>query len=126
VVLARRNFAQRPWADRIVGIGVAAHEGHLFGWLNQLVNLFTAVGLMLLCISAVVLSWRRRPDGVLGAPAALSTPQLFTFGLTALILALAVYLPLFGLSLLFVIVTERLLLRRIPGAVLWLGLSPAT
>ena len=122
-VLTRLNFSQRPWMDRIVGIGVAAHEGHLFGWLNQLVNLFTALGLILLCISAIVLWWRRRPEGALGAPVALSTPHI-TFGLMALVLALAIYLPLFGLSLLFAVLAERLILQRIPVVTRWLGLCP--
>jgi uncharacterized iron-regulated membrane protein len=49
------NFDQHPWVDRFVGTGVAAHEGHLFGWLNQLVSLFTAMGLILICISAIIL-----------------------------------------------------------------------
>ena len=30
-VLQRVNLSQRPWIDRAVGMGVAAHEGHLFG-----------------------------------------------------------------------------------------------
>ena len=34
--------------DRIVGIGVAAHEGQLFGWFNQLLGLLTAIGYMTL------------------------------------------------------------------------------
>jgi uncharacterized iron-regulated membrane protein len=121
-VLARLNFSQRPLIDRVVGIGVAAHEGHLYGWLNQLVNLCTAIGLIVLSVSALVLWWRRRPEGVLGAPTPLTKPR-FTFGLVALILALGVYLPLFGLSLCLVLLTERFALRRLPGARHWLGLS---
>jgi uncharacterized iron-regulated membrane protein len=120
-VLARLNFSQRPWIDRMVGIGVAAHEGHLYGWLNQLVNLCTALGLIVLSVSALVLWWRRRPDGVLGAPASLTKPR-FTAGLVVLVIALAVYLPLFGLSLVLVLLTERFALRRFPGARRWLGL----
>ena len=63
-VLTRFNFDQRRLLDRMVGIGGAAHEGHLFGWLKQLLNLCTALGLMTLCLSAVVLWWRRKPEGV--------------------------------------------------------------
>ena len=125
VVLSRLNFDQRPWVDRIVGIGVAAHEGQLFGWLNQLLNLCTALGLVVLCISAVVLWWRRRPDGgVLGAPVK-SDNSHFTLGFLVLLFALAVYLPFFGLSLLMVAATERFVLRRLPAVRRWLGLWPA-
>jgi uncharacterized iron-regulated membrane protein len=46
-ILRRVDFGQRQLVDRIVGVGVAAHEGHLFGWVNQLVSLLTASGLIL-------------------------------------------------------------------------------
>ena len=51
--------------DRIVGVGIAAHEGQLFGWPNQLLGLLTAVGLILLCASGLIMWWRRREQGVL-------------------------------------------------------------
>ncbi|MGP2407983.1 PepSY domain-containing protein, partial [Listeria monocytogenes] len=82
-------FAQRRLVDRIVGYGVALHEGALYGWLNQLVNLLTALGLMLLAVSGVVLWWRRRPDGVLGAPHPRPRPAL-AMSLIAVIVALGV------------------------------------
>jgi uncharacterized iron-regulated membrane protein len=66
--------------------------------LNQIVSLFTALGPILISISAVILSWRRRPEGILGAPIPLGRPR-FTYGLAALIIALGMYLPLFRLSL---------------------------
>jgi uncharacterized iron-regulated membrane protein len=121
-VLTRLNFGQRPLIDRLVGIGVAAHEGHLYGWLNQLVNLCTAMGLITLCVSALVMWWRRRPEGVLGAPMPLGKPR-FTFAFAALVLALGIYLPLFGLSLVLVKITERSVLQRIPATRRWLGLA---
>ena len=123
-VLGRVNFDQQPWVDRAVGFGVAAHEGHLFGWLNQLLNLCTAMGLIILCISAIVLWWRQRPEGALGAPVPTSRPR-FTSGLVALVIGLAIYLPLFGLSLLLVAATERFVLQRVPGARQWLGIPAA-
>jgi uncharacterized iron-regulated membrane protein len=121
-VLRRINFDQHPWVDRIVGTGVAAHEGHLFGWLNQLVSLFTAMGLMLICVSAIVLWWRRRPEGILGAPVPSGRPR-FTYALGILVIALGIYLPLFGLSLLLVVLIERSILRRLPVTQRWLGLA---
>lgn len=33
-VLTRKDFAQRRLIDRLVGYGIAVHEGALFGWLN--------------------------------------------------------------------------------------------
>jgi uncharacterized iron-regulated membrane protein len=120
-VLARKDFAQRRLIDRVVGYGVAAHEGQLFGLANQLLNLIIAAGLALVAASGVVLWWRRRPDGVLGAPPVRVTPPL-AIGFVALLVALGVFLPLLGATMVAVLVAERLVLRRLPGAARWLGL----
>jgi len=119
--LKRQNFEQRPWIDRAVGIGVAAHEGQLFP-LNQLVNILTALGLNLLNISAVAMWWKRRPRGVLGAPAALRQGTISNWWLLPVIL-LGVLLPLLGVTMVLLFLAERLLLRHIPAASRWLGLG---
>ncbi len=125
-VLKRIGFDQRGWVDRVVSVGIATHEGQLFGWPNQLMNLLTASGLFIASLSAVVMWWRRRPQGVLGAPLP-AGPLRFSTGLLAIILILGVLLPLLGASLIAVLLAERLILRRIPGLRTWLGLrEPAT
>lgn len=123
-ILSRKGFAQKNLVDRIVAVGTALHEGQLFGLLNQLVELATALGLITLALSAVVLWWRRRATGVLGAPQP-NPPRGFSFTLAALVIALGLYLPMMGASLILVLLTERLILRRIPRARHWLGLQPA-
>lgn len=75
-VLNRQVFSEQPWIDRVANVGVSWHEGQLFGIFNQIIGLFTAFGAATLAISAVVMWWRRRPAGVLGAPAALASPSL--------------------------------------------------
>ena len=122
-LLQREDFGQRDWIDQAVGVGVAAHEGQLFGWPNQLIGLFTATSLLAVSISAVVLWWRRRPQGLLGAPIPVGRPR-FSTGLLALVVMLGVLLPLFGASLLAVFLAERLVLRRMAGVGRWLGLRP--
>jgi hypothetical protein len=74
--------------------------------------------------------WRRRDQGVLGAPKVLANPR-FSIGLAVLVVALGIYLPMFGVSLLFVLLLEKAILSRIPRVRDWLGLydvsgSPAT
>jgi uncharacterized iron-regulated membrane protein len=123
-VLSRQDFGQRNWVDQAVGVGVAAHEGQLFGWPNQLLSLITAASLLTVASSAVVLWWRRRPEGLLGAPIPAGSPRYST-GLLAIVLVLGVLLPLFGASLVSVFGVERLVLRRIPRLRTWLGLQPA-
>jgi uncharacterized iron-regulated membrane protein len=123
-VVSREDFGDRHLLDRIVGIGVATHEGQLFGFVNQLLGLMTAMGLVLLCVSAVVLWWRRRHTGILGAPVSLDKPR-WSLGPAAVVVALALYLPAMAASLLAVILLEKILFSRIPSVSRWLGLSPA-
>ena len=123
-ILTRQDFAQRRLLDRLVGYGVAIHEGALFGWANQLLNLATALGLSLIVISGTVLWWRRRPDGSLGAPA--PSRAHAPGALVALIAIIGLLLPLFGVTLLVVLAVERLVLRRITGVAAWLGLADCT
>ena len=120
-ILSRENFEDRHWVDQVVGTGVAAHEGQLFGWPNQMLGLFTAIGLILLSVSGVVMWWKRREQGVLGAPQPSKNFRV-SWGVMLIVLLFAIYLPLFGASLVVVLAVEKLLLSRIPGVRDWLGL----
>lgn len=120
-ILTRTDFAQRRLVDRLVGWGVAIHEGQAFGWANQLLNLVTALGLMLLSVSSVLLWWRRKPSGTLGAPP--RQPGRAACALVVMVVMMALLLPLFGASLVIVLLAERLVLRHIPGVRRWLGLG---
>ena len=123
-VVRREPFSQLPLVDRIVDTGVAMHEGQLFGLANQLIGLATALGLITMTISAMVMWWRRRNIGVLGAPIPIGKPR-WSFTLVTVIVALAVYLPAMAISLIVVIVLEKSVFERIPSVSRWLGLSGA-
>lgn len=124
-VVEREDFADKSLVDRAVAIGIAAHEGQLFGWLNQLIGLLTAMGLIVLSMSGYVMWWRRRSVATLGAPAALQEPR-FRWPLALAVTLLAIYLPLFGASLVIVLLAERFVLRHVPSVSHWLGLEPPT
>ena len=124
-ILQRSSFAQKPLLDRIIGYGIAIHEGALFPPVNQILGVFTALGLMTLCTSAAVMWWRRRPIGTLGAPAA-SAAARYPYVLIALLVCLGIFLPLLGVSMLLVWLVEWLCLRRIERARVFLGLSAQT
>ncbi|MBE1162688.1 PepSY-associated TM helix domain-containing protein [Dyella acidiphila] len=121
-ILQRSSFAQKPLLDRIIGYGIAIHEGALFPPLNQILGVFTALGLMTLCTSAVVMWWRRRPSGTLGAPPVL-VGACYPGALVALLIVLGVFLPLLGGSMLLVWLIERIFLRRIARTRRFLGLA---
>jgi uncharacterized iron-regulated membrane protein len=127
-VVNRQNFEQKALIDRIVGVGIAAHEGQLFGWINQLLGTLTTLGLMLLCVSAAMMWWKRRPGGALGAPPPARVPEgqpRYARLFFALVVGLGLLLPLMGLSLLLVLAIERGVLRRVPAARHFLGLQAA-
>lgn len=121
-ILQRTDFDQRPFLDRAIGYGVAAHEGHLFGWLNQLLGLFTALGLITASISGLVMWWRRRPAGRLGAPA-VHPDARYPWGMVLALMTLGVVLPLLGASMIAVLLLEWLVLRRIPRLKHFFGLA---
>jgi uncharacterized iron-regulated membrane protein len=120
-VLKRDDFHSKPWLDRAIFVGIAAHEGRLFGLANQLVSLFTTVCLVTLSLSGVMMWWKRKPEGVLGAPAATRKVR-FSAGLIGAMVALGVYFPFLGVSMIVVAVVERFVLRRLPATQHWLGL----
>ena len=97
-MLRDRDFAGRPALDRVINVGIAAHEGQLFGVANQLLGLFTALGLVAMCVSAVVMWWRRRPEGRLGMPAPRSRTSRIGRPLGALIVCIGILLPVLGAS----------------------------
>ena len=121
-IVERKDFSQRAFADRLIGYGVAAHEGQLFGWFNQALGLFTTFSVIALAVSSTILWWRRRPNGTLGAQKAINRPRLPNY-LFLVILILGSLLPLLGISLLIILLIEFAVLRRIPLVSKFLGVS---
>ncbi len=108
---SRSNFADKHIIDRVIGYGIAWHEGQLLGWFNQLVGVFTAVALILLVVSGTNMWWKRRPKDQpwyrLSAP---YNPEktktvLFIAGIMALLL------PMIALSLIIILPLDWLLNR---------------
>lgn len=111
--VARSGFADKHVIDRVINIGIAWHEGALFGRINQAIGVVTALMLMALAVSGLVMWRRRRPDGALGAPPAPSDPARLR-GVAAIILLLAALLPMLAASLILLWLFDRLLLPRLP------------
>jgi uncharacterized iron-regulated membrane protein len=120
----RENFADKHVIDRVIGYGVAWHEGQLFGLFNQLVGVATALMLMTLSISGFVMWRRRKPEAALGAPPLPPMPARIG-GIVAIALLLAALLPMLAISLTLLWLVERLILMRISAVSRWLGLAAA-
>lgn len=100
--------------------GIAVHEGRQYGWANKVVMLSGCIAVWLLAISGLVMWWKRRPRrGGLGAPPAPPGPRARA-AVLGIVLPLAIFYPLTGLSLLAALALDRLVAavfrRRAGGA----------
>ncbi|OYW79931.1 MAG: hypothetical protein B7Z26_07270, partial [Asticcacaulis sp. 32-58-5] len=120
-IVKQTGFADKTAIDKVVLTAISLHEGHLFGWLNQVLGLITALGLLTLSVSAVIMWWSKRPADRLGAPQTLGGKP--GRGLWFAIVLMAIFLPVMGISLILVALLERFVFRRIPRVRDWLGLS---
>ncbi len=119
----REGFADKHPIDKVVNIGIAWHEGQLFGLANQLIGLATAIMLCVMAVSGFVMWRRRKPDAGLGAPPMPREPARLK-GVAVIALALAAVLPLLAASLILLWLFDRLVLPRLPRLARWLGTTP--
>ncbi len=97
--------------------GNSIHMGQQFGLANQVVLLVACVAMVVMAVSAVVMWWKRRPAGSLGAPA---VPSDWRIPRAVLVMAVAagLFFPLVGLSLVAIALIEAgLNLAKRPRAV---------
>lgn len=118
---SREVFADKHVIDRVIGYGVAWHEGQLFGIANQLIGVATALMLTTMAVSGFILWRRRKPADGLGAPPLPALPPRIGSAVF-IILALAALLPLLAISMAAMLLIETAVLRRLPRAAWWLGL----
>src|SRR3546814_2743451 len=72
--VARSGFADKHLIDRVVNIGIAWNEGQLFGRINQLIGVATALAQFTLANTGFLM-WRpRQPEDALGARPATREP----------------------------------------------------
>ncbi|MCD1261850.1 PepSY domain-containing protein [Paenibacillus athensensis] len=116
-VLTDVRFADYGIMGKMISWGIAFHEGRLFGWLNQLLGLLAALGLVLVSISSYFMWRKRKPDG-LGAPAR-SRSRKVTVTVLVLLLVCGALMPLLGLSLIVVVLLDWLVIRRIQPLKTW-------
>ena len=102
--LSRSDFADKHPIDRAINIGIAWHEGALFGLANQIMGLVIALALIALSVLGVLMWLKRRPKGKLAAP---PPGGRLPRGLIAAVAVLALLLPLFGLSLVAILLIDK-------------------
>ncbi|MFC7492677.1 MULTISPECIES: PepSY-associated TM helix domain-containing protein [unclassified Nocardioides] len=121
-VVSTYGFDDYPLLAQVVSHGIGLHEGRSLGLWSFWGSALMCAAIVFMCVSGPLMWWRRRPrgSGSLGAPRG-RLPVRATPVLAALLVVLAVVLPLFGLSLLLVLVLDQLVLRRVPALARWFG-----
>ncbi len=114
--LAVYSYDDLSALSKTVANGIAIHEGRRFGPVNMVLTTLFCLAVIFMCVSAPMMWWRRR-----GTASGMAAPRaklpIFANGLLLIaVIALGVFLPLFGLSLLVVLAADQLLIRRIPAA----------
>jgi uncharacterized iron-regulated membrane protein len=122
--ISRKGLGDKHVIDRAVAYGIAWHEGQLFGLINQLIGLLTALMFVGLAVSSFVLWRRRKPVQGLGAPPLPAVPAR-TDGVIVIIVGLALVLPMLALSLGAILLLDVIVFRRIPAVAQWLSLPSA-
>lgn len=119
-VLTDVRFADYGLMAKAITMGIALHEGRLFGLVNQLLGLAACIGVMLLAVSFYFMWRKRKPDGKLGAPGK-SRDKRASATVLLIMLAFGALMPLVGLSLIIVLLLDLLVIRRIRPLKRWLS-----
>ncbi|WP_343061678.1 PepSY domain-containing protein [Nocardioides luti] len=111
-VVSTYGFDDYPVLARVVSQGIGLHEGRSLGLWSFWGAALMCVLVIVSCVTGPLMWWRRRPRASrsLAAPRG-RMPLRTTPLLAAGVVALGVFLPLFGLSLLLVLVLDATALR---------------
>lgn len=96
-VLDDVTFSDYGAVAKAIEWGIAAHQGQQYGEINRFVMLLGCLGLVALATSGIVMWWKRRPPGSLGAPARPGDRKAALAALAAIAVVGVIY-PLTGLS----------------------------
>jgi uncharacterized iron-regulated membrane protein len=87
--------------------------GNYFGRINQIVMLLPCIGIILLVATGIGMWWKRRPYGKLAPPP--KVPEARLKGAMILMGVAGLLLPLFGASLIAVMVFDRVAMALRPS-----------
>ncbi len=120
-VIAEAAFADYAPVAKGMAVGIALHQGDL-GWWNAALNLLFCAATVFLCVSGIVMWWKRRParSWRIAAPPAPRDLPLWKGG--ALVMCgVALAFPLSGAVLLAVLLLDWLVVSRLPALKTALG-----
>ncbi|MDT0201635.1 PepSY domain-containing protein [Nocardioides sp. AE5] len=113
-VVSTYGYDDYPVLAKVVAQGIGLHEGRSLGLVSFWGALLMCLGVIASCVTGPLMWWRRRPSGSSGAPRGRLPIKASPLLLVALV-ALGLFLPLFGITLVLVLVLDQLVVRRIPA-----------
>ncbi|WP_226683214.1 PepSY-associated TM helix domain-containing protein [Sutcliffiella horikoshii] len=119
-VLTDVRYADYGLMGKAITLGIALHEGKLFGLANQLVGLLLCIGLIGMMVSSLVMWRKRKPEKGLGAPGRHVDIKIKR-AVTIIMLLLGLVMPLVGISIIVVLLLDKLVFVRIKRLKAWLG-----
>jgi uncharacterized iron-regulated membrane protein len=119
-VASTYGFADYPLLAKVVAQGIGLHEGRSLGLWSFWGSALMCLAVIFMCVSGPLMWWRRRPRGAarIGAPRG-RMPLKATPLLVAALVALGLFLPLFGATLLAALLLDQLVLRQVPALAGW-------
>lgn len=123
-VLTDVRFADYGIIAKAITLGIALHEGRLFGLANQLLGLLTCIGMIVIAASSYVMWRKRKPQnpGTLGAPSKAKERRI-TVGVLIIMLIFGALMPLLGLSIIVVCLLDWFIIRRIRPLRRWFAIG---
>ncbi|UWR11059.1 PepSY-associated TM helix domain-containing protein [Sulfitobacter mediterraneus] len=114
-ILADVRYADYSLAGKAMAVGIALHMGTLGLW-SVLANTVVCLAVLFLCVSSLVLWWKRRPAGAsrLAAPPLPKEMPLWQ-GAALVGIGVSMAFPMAGIALLSVLAIDSLILSRLPG-----------
>lgn len=104
-LMRETGYRDYGWGAKAIELGVQLHMGNYFGRINQIVMLLPCIGIILLVVTGIGMWWKRRPSGKLAPPP--KVPEARLKGAMILMGVAGVLLPLFGASLIAVVIFDR-------------------
>jgi uncharacterized iron-regulated membrane protein len=114
-IAGRYGYTDYSPAAKVVSQGIALHEGRRFGSFNTVGTTAFCLGVIFLCVTGPLMWWKRRPRGAGMAAPRGRMPLKAAPGLLVLLVVLGLFLPMFGISVLLVLLFDQLVVRRVPA-----------
>lgn len=112
--LVNISFDQYPLAGRLIEWGINIHQGQEWGRFNQILMLVTCLAIVLMCVSAAIMWWKRRPSGRLGVPPMPPRKGVYV-GLWVIAAIFGIVFPMTGIAVAAMVLFDQAVVRLVPA-----------